>query len=247
MITINNLETYITTEKNLYGSFLIEPLEIGQGITLGNSLRRTLLSDLNGFSITGIRINNIKHSFEKFYGLREDLLELILNLKEIIFKSAFSNLLENNNLKYKAFLNIKGPIIITAGMLHLPKNVLKILNPNQYIGTLINKTDFYLELDIEYNNGYQLIEDIKPLNIIDNIYNFKPYTLSIDSIFIPIKNINYKIQLIHDNYGNIKESLIFEIVTNGSISPKRSLKEAIKILLNLLYPLLLSLNFLNKK
>ena len=84
MSTLTCIETYIDNEKNHYGCFVIEPLETGQGITLGNALRRTLLSDLTGFSITGVRINDLKHEFSIIEGLREDILEVLLNLKEII-------------------------------------------------------------------------------------------------------------------------------------------------------------------
>ena len=87
MSTLNCIETYINKEKNYYGSFIIEPLEIGQGITVGNALRRTLLSDLTGFAITGVRINDLKHEFALVEGLREDILEVLLNLKEIILRA----------------------------------------------------------------------------------------------------------------------------------------------------------------
>ncbi len=244
MITINNLETFITQDKMWYGSFLIEPLQIGQGITVGNTLRRTLLADLVGFSITGLRINNIKHEFSYIEGVREDILELILNLKEIIFKSSFFILEENKYLKYKAFLNVKGPIIITAGMFKLPRMDFKIMNPHQYIGTIINNSELYLEIDIENNIGYKIIEEKTQECINDNIFLFKPTTIVIDSNFIPIKKVNYKVKLIYDTYGNIKESLFLEITTNGSLSPNRSFQETIKIILNLFYPLLINSNFL---
>ena len=145
MSTLNCIENYIDNEHNHYGCFLIEPLEIGQGITLGNALRRTLLSDLTGFAITGVRINNLKHEFSTIEGLREDILEVLLNLKEIIFKNLF--LSKNKNyLELKAFLNVKGPIIVTAGMLKLPKNTVTILNPEQYICTIVDNSEFYIEI-----------------------------------------------------------------------------------------------------
>ncbi len=86
MSTLTCIETYIDNEQNSFGSFVIEPLEIGQGITLGNALRRTLLSDLTGYSITGVRINNLKHEFATIEGVREDILEILLNVQDIIFK-----------------------------------------------------------------------------------------------------------------------------------------------------------------
>lgn len=241
------IENYIDKEQNHFGCFLIEPLEIGQGITLGNALRRTLLSDLTGFAITGVRINNAKHEFETIQSIREDILEVILNLKEIIFKESIEIKNSSSELKFKGFLNVKGPKIITAGMFQLPKDKVKILNPNQYICTLIDNSDFYLEIDIENGKGYRLSDENRKKRIEEIVMPIKPSTLVIDSIFMPIKKVNFKIKLIHDTKGNIKESLNIEILTNGSISPRRSLQEAIKILINLFYPIFSNDNFLKIK
>lgn len=248
---LNCIETSINNEKNILSSFLIEPLETGQGITLGNSLRRTLLSDITGFAITGVRINNLKHEFSIIEGIREDVLEILLNLKDIVFQPTFllndeiDNInkvvsIKNNPLKFKTFLNVKGPLIVTAGMLFLPKKAFKILNPEQYICTLVDDSNLYLEMDIENGIGYQLTEEIRKKNPVDRISLLEPTTLLVDSVFMPIKRVNFKVKLIHDSFGNIKESLLLEILTNGSITPKRSLHEAIKILINLFYPLLLT-------
>jgi DNA-directed RNA polymerase subunit alpha len=237
------IENYINKDQSHYGCFLLEPLEIGQGITIGNTLRRTLLSDLTGFAITGVRINNLKHEFAIVEGLREDILEILLNLKEIHFKPSF--LFQKKPTKLKGFLNIKGPTIVTAGMLNLPKKKVKIVNPNQYICTITDDSEFYLEIDIENGKGYRLTEENRKSNVSEKFSPVLPSTLLIDSIFMPIKKVNYKIKLIHDSLGNIKESLTLEILTNGSITPKRSLQEAMKILLNLFYPILVTKDFLN--
>jgi DNA-directed RNA polymerase subunit alpha len=240
------LESYITEEKNHFGSFLIEPLEIGQGITLGNALRRTLLSDLTGYSITGVRLNNIKHEFATIDGLREDVLEVLLNLKEIVLKSSFEfNKNYSAKSKIKGFLNVKGPIVVTAGMLQLPKGLIKIINPNQYICTIVNDKEIYLEIDIEKGKGYRLAEENQKKNKKEELLINKSSTLSIDAMFMPIKKVNYKIKLIHDTNGNIKESLNLEILTNGSITPKRSIQESLKILMNLFYSLFIDEEFLN--
>jgi len=244
MSTLTCIETYIDNEKNYYSSFLIEPLQIGQGITLGNSLRRTLLSDLSGFSITGARINDLKHEFATIEGIREDTVEILLNLKQIVFKSSFLakekiDELKGKNFKLEGFLNAKGPCIITAGMLNLPKDILQIINPNQYICTLVKENDFFLEVDIEYGIGYRLTEETRKKNILEKFQLNRPSTLLVDAVFMPIRTVNYKIKLIHDSKGNIKESLALEVVTNGSITPKRSVQEALKLLMNLFYPLLL--------
>lgn len=242
MSTLNCIETYSLKDQSLYGSFLIEPLEIGQGITLGNSLRRTLLSDLNGYAITGVRINNLKHEFSIIEGVREDILELILNLKEIVLKPSFSFKKEKNE-NLKGFLNIKGPMIVTAGLFQLPEKNLQIINPSHYICTIVDDSEFYLEIDIENGKGYKLTDESRK-QIKDRQFSItKPATLYVDAIFMPIKKVNYKIKLIHDSKGNIKESLFLEIITNGSITPKRSLKEALKIIMNLFYSLFITPTF----
>jgi DNA-directed RNA polymerase subunit alpha len=245
MSILTCIETYIDNDQNHYGCFVIEPLETGQGITLGNALRRTLLSDLTGFAISGIRINDLKHEFSIVEGLREDILEVLLNLKQIIFKN--STVLDSKNFPIclKGFLQVKGPCIITAGMFKLPKNLLKIVNPNQYICTIVDNSEFYIEIDIENGKGYKLTEENRKNKPDIKFSKLKPSTLLVDSVFMPIKKVNYKIKLIHDSVGNIRESLILEILTNGSISPRRSIQDGIKILMNLFYPLFLNQSFLN--
>jgi len=243
MIELNCIENYITKEKDHFGLFIIQPLEIGQGITLGNALRRTLLSELTGFAITGVRINEIQHEFDSKDGLREDILEVLLNLKEIIFRSNFKVGLSKSDQKYKGFLNIKGPIIVTAGMFKLPKEKLQILNPNQYICTIFSSKHLYIEIDIEHGMGYKLANELKTNDFSENFFPNHGSTLKMDANFMPIKKTNYKVKLIHDTKGNIKESLQMEIITNGSISPKRSILESIKILMNILYPLFVTNNF----
>jgi DNA-directed RNA polymerase subunit alpha len=243
MSTLNAIETYIDKESNYYGSFLIEPLEVGQGITVGNALRRTLLSDLTGFAITGVRINNLKHEFSSISGLREDILEVLLNVKEINLKSSFSALKNSNSSSFKGYLKVKGPLVVTAGLFNLPKQVLKIVNPQQYICTILDDSELYLEIDIERGKGYKLSDDNRKTKIIKKLAGPKPSTLNIDSIFMPIKKVNYKVKLIHDSKGNIKESLNIEIITNGTITPKRAIQEALKVLMNLFYPLLVNQTF----
>jgi DNA-directed RNA polymerase subunit alpha len=242
MNTLSCIETHIQKNHNHYGCFIIEPLEVGQGITLGNTLRRTLLSDLYGYGITGVRINNVKHEFAIIEGIREDVLELILNLKEVTFKG--SAIKKNKKPKrFKGFLHLKGPMIVTAGLFQLPNKELTILNPSQYLCTIIDDSELYLEIDIENGKGYRLIEENRRRKIERAIFLKKPTTLFVDTVFVPIKHVNYKVKLIHDSYGNIKESLIFEIGTNGSFTPKRCIKEALKIILKLFYSLFLTETF----
>ena len=237
MSPLTCIETYIDNDQNHYGCFVIEPLETGQGITLGNALRRTLLSDLTGFAITGVRINDLKHEFSIVENLREDILEILLNLKEIVFKSSLKIKEKFQPVQFKGFLQVKGPLIVTAGMFNLPKQNFKISNPNQYICTIVDDSELYIEIDIENGKGYKLTEEIRKTRTEKKFSILKPTTLLIDAIFIPVKKVNYKIKMIHDSKGNIKESLIIEIWTNGSISPRRSIQEAVKILMNMFYPL----------
>lgn len=244
MSTLTCIETYIDKNKNHYGCFIIEPLEIGQGITLGNALRRTLLSDLTGYSISGVKINNVKHEFSIIEGLREDVLEILFNLKEIIFQKSYRFQPEKELFQLKGFLHAKGPLIVTAGMFQLPKNYLSILNPNLYICTIVDNSEFYLEIDIENGKGYKLSEEIRKEKKKKNLVSSKfPSTFFLDTLFMPIKKINYKIKLIYDTSGNIKESLTFEILTNGSITPKRAIQEGLKILVTLFSSLFLNSNF----
>ena len=246
---IENCINYNKEDTSHFSCFIVEPLELGQGITLGNSLRRTLLSELSGYTITGVRLNNLKHEFENSKGIREDTLEILLNLKEILFKGP--SYIKNDILKSKITftLSIRGPAIITAGLLNIPINksddIIQILNPSAYICTITDKSLFYLEVDIEKNKGYSLNENTKFEDIKNILYPLKPNTLLIDSIYMPIINVNYKVKIINDIKGHIKESLYMNITTNGTVSPHRCLKEALKILLKLLIPLFLDSEFLN--
>lgn len=235
MKNLTCIESHIKNTGEHFGSFIIAPLEIGQGVTLGNALRRTLLSDLSGFAITGARINNLKHEFSSIEGLREDVLEILLNLKEIIFKSALFN--NKNNAKFSSKLIIKGPAVVTAGMFNLPLNKLKILNSNHYICTILDNSDLVIEIDIEKGKGYTLAEEKSRLNFSQNLEPAAPQTLGVDAIFMPIRKVNYKVKLTNDTLGNLKEELQIDILTDGSITPKRSLQEALKIILNIIYPL----------
>lgn len=238
MIKLNLVENLNRNTELNFNSFVIEPLNVGQGITLGNALRRILISDITGFAVTGTRINNLKHEFSTIQGVREDVLEIMLNLKEIVIKNSFSLLSKRNNsenfdFKFKGYLNVKGPCVVTAGLFNLPKSFLSIINPNQYICTIEDNSELYIEIDLKRGKGYLI-------NSYENSKVANSNTLLIDSVFTPIRKVNFKIKLITDSYGNIKESLVLDIATNGSITPRRALQESLKVLLNLTYPLLIS-------
>lgn len=247
MNIIYPVQSYIDQEKNYYGSFLIGPVDIGYGITLGNTIRRILLSNLSAFAITGLRLNNLNHEFTSLEGVREDLLEIILNLKQIIFRSSYFTQ-KKNYKKFKGFLKTTGPCIITAGMFNLPKNLLKIINPHQYICTLTTAKPLLLEIDIENGSGYTLSETKEKFYNQQNLISKDTTTIYLDTNFNPIKKVNYKIKLIHDTQGILKETLFIEIVTNGSVTPTRSLQESIKIILTFFSSLLIKIDtsFSNK-
>nr|BBH43087.1 RNA polymerase subunit alpha [Spumella sp. NIES-1846] len=208
--------------------FIIQPINIGHGITLGNLFRRILLSEMIGYGITKLKINNINSEFQKIFYIREDILEIILNLKEIKFKSTISNLNFTKNTIIKGNLLQKGPIIITAGMFKLTSKNIKILNPYQYICTLI--TNKYLNINLEINCGYGY--KIAYTNL-TSLYNY----IDLDTIYTPVKKIMYNVRICYDNYGNIKESLFLDILTNGTITPTRCLFESFLYLVNTFYSL----------
>jgi DNA-directed RNA polymerase subunit alpha len=193
------------------GGFILHSLKIGQGLTIGNTLRRVLLSNIEGTTITAIKIPEIKHEFSTISGLREDILELILNLKQVILKSNKDNV--------EGFVNVKGPGVITASCIKFPADV-EIINPNQYIGTLSSNKTLKFELKANRGVGYELVKQTSYKDLNDFI--------TIDAIFMPVLSVNCKIKQV--GYKNPTESLLLEITTNGSISPEAALNQAALIL-----------------
>ena len=221
---------------NISETFVIEPFEYGQALTFANSLRRILLSETYSYSITEVQINDIHNEFEQASFLREDTFELLLNLKQLILKpklSFFKNL-ELKKIQSKILTKIKGPLIVTGGMLNIPKK-LNILNPNQYICTIIDNSELRLGITFEYNKAYKLVENNKKEAFLEDVFDFEGTSLDVDTFFIPIKKVNYKIKAIRDTVGNLKESLIIEIVTNGTITPKRAFLQGLNSCIKLFY------------
>jgi DNA-directed RNA polymerase subunit alpha len=241
MAKITCVENFITKSYNHFSSFLIEPLEPGQGITIGNAIRRTLLADITGFAITEAKINDVKHEFVTIESVRDDVLEILLNFKEIVFKeSVFLTQLEpKEKCKITGFINVQGPCVVTAGMLQLPKNSLSILNPEQYICTILDSSSFFCEILIEKGKNYRTISEKIVTNKTKDVNSFSSSSLLTDSVFTPVKRASFKVKLIHDSYGNLKESLFFEIVTKANTSPKRCLFESIKYIIDIFYPLII--------
>lgn len=212
---------YIKSEElesgNCYGQFLISSLKPGQGITIGNQLRRVLLSDLGKKAITAVRIKGVQHEFSTIPGVREDILEILLNLKGIVIKSDVKE-------PEVGYFRVQGPAVITAGQIEL-SNKSKIINPNHYIATISSSTTLEFEFKIEYGTGYKLASQV----FSEDMENF----LELDTIFMPVRQVEFKIENIYDKINNITERLFLEIWTDGSIMPIEAMKEASQIILNL--------------
>ena len=211
-----------------YGQFLINELQPGQGITIGNHLRRVLLGDLGGTAISAVRIVGIRHEFATIPGVREDILEILLNLKGIVIKS------NTTDTKFGR-LKVQGPLVVTADLIDLP-NGLEIVNSNHYIATISTSINLEIEFKIEYGTGYKLASQM----FTDEDKNF----LQIDSIFMPVQKVNFKIENVYDNDNSITERLFIEIWTNGSIKPIDGLKKACQIIINLFTSLIETKNSL---
>lgn len=216
-LCIKCIQSEKTEAGVLYSQFLINNLHTGQGITIGNLFRRILLGDLGGIAITAVRIAGINHEFSVIEGVREDVLELLLNLKGIVLKG---------QIKEPQFgkLKIQEPIVITANQIELP-NGLTIINPNHYIATTLTSNILEIELKFEYGIGYHLASQTFSEKSEDFI--------QMDAIFMPVQKVDFKIENISDNANEIKESLTLDIWTNGSISPENAIYEASQIIVDL--------------
>nr|YP_009394397.1 RNA polymerase a-subunit [Leptosiphonia brodiei]ARW62959.1 RNA polymerase a-subunit [Leptosiphonia brodiei] len=227
---IECIESKTKGAREHYGHFVLEPLKQGQGTTVGNSLRRTVLSELQGAAIVAVRIAGINHEFSTITGVREDVLEIILNLKEVVLRS-YSKEPQIGRIK------IQGPAVITTGLFDIPQEI-EIIDPKQYIATICTNTIFEMEFKIEQGNGYRLVDK----GVDDKSIDF----LQIDAIFMPAKRFNYKIEEKKINLSNITEKLFLEVWTNGSISPQEAISQGASILTQLFHPLT-NISFKSKK
>ena len=204
---------------NYYGKFEFRPLEPGYGITIGNSLRRILLSSLEGFAITSIRIDGVEHEFSTIPGVTEDVTNIILNLKKVRFKQTVKDI-ETETIKVTVF----GTESFTAGSIAKKLSGFEVLNPDLVICNLDKGASFALELTVDKGRGYVPAEENRTENdFIDQI--------AIDSIHTPIRNVKYTIENYRVEQKTDYEKLILEISTDGSIHPKEALKEAARILI----------------
>ena len=202
------------------GKFEFRPLEPGYGLTVGNALRRVLLSSLEGFAFTSVKIENIDHEFSSLPGIVEDVTEIILNLKQVCLKRQIDTV-ENEN----ATVSILGQEQISAGDLQKYISGFQVLNPDLVICNLEKNVSFNLELTIEKGRGYVPAEENKKVGAPIG-------TIFMDSIFTPIKNVKYTIENFRVEQKTDYEKLVFEIITDGSIHPKDALTEGAKTLIH---------------
>jgi DNA-directed RNA polymerase subunit alpha len=205
-----------TSYSNTFGRFILQPLEKGFGVTIGNAFRRVLLSSLTGTAFTAVRIEGVLHEFSTIPGVVEDVSEVILNLKSIRMK------LINKKLT-KITVQIKGPQDFTAADIQKANPEIEILNPAQHIATLNAGATIELEIRIGRGKGYVPAEENK---LPDPV----PGLISIDSIFTPIKNVRYFVETTRVGQQTDYEKLILEIETDGSVAPDDALAQAANIL-----------------
>lgn len=209
-----------STDKNQsqYGKFVLEPLERGQGTTVGNALRRVLLSNLQGSAITAVRIAGVNHEFATIPGVREDVLEILLNMKEIVLKS-------HSPQPQIGRLLAQGSTTVTAAKLELPSEV-EVVDPSQYIATLSEGSTLEMEFRVEQGKGYRAVDrDREEPTALD--------FLLIDAVFMPVRKVNYTVEDARIGGSLEQDRLILEIWTNGSISTQEALSQSANILVDL--------------
>ena len=202
------------------GKFEFRPLEPGYGLTVGNALRRVLLSSLEGFAFTSVKIENIDHEFSSLPGIVEDVTEIILNLKQVCLKRQIDSV-ENENVT----VSILGQEQIVAGDLQKFISGFQVLNPELVICNLEKNVALNFELTIEKGRGYVPAEENKKVTAAIG-------TVAMDAIFTPIKNVKYSVENFRVEQKTDYEKLVFEIITDGSIHPKDALTEAAKTLIH---------------
>ena len=202
-----------------YGKFEFRPLEPGYGITVGNALRRILLSSLEGYAISNIKIDSVEHEFSTVTGVIEDLTDIILNLKQIRFKKQIDDVNDE-----KVVVTITGQDEFKAGDLQRFLSGFKVLNPELVICHMEPDVKLQIEVSISKGRGYVPADENKPAEAEFGL-------IAVDAIYTPIKNVRYKIENYRVEQKTDYEKLVVEIETDGSIHPKEALKEAAKILI----------------
>ncbi|MCR4680741.1 MAG: DNA-directed RNA polymerase subunit alpha [Bacteroidales bacterium] len=220
ILTFQKPDKVIMNEADDFrGVFEFRPLQQGYGVTIGNALRRVLLSSLEGYAITSIKIEGVAQEFSSIPGVMEDVTDIVLNLKQVRFKNKIEN-----NFNEKATIIISGQETFTAGDMNRFLNFFQVLNPEQLICRMEPTVRLVMDITIDKGRGYVPVEDNRSLHEGIDV-------IAIDSIHTPIKNVKYTIEPYRVEQKTDFEKLILEIDTDGSIHPKNALKEAAKILI----------------
>ena len=205
-------------ESNNYGKFILEPLERGFGLTIGNALRRILLSSLPGDAITSVRIDGVMHEFQTVEGIIEDVTTIVLNLKKIVVK-------KNTEEQVTVKLSAKGEGELTASAL-MTDSTLEIINPDQVICTLAEGGKIDMELTIGRGRGYIVADEVKEI-----LGDIKVGTIAVDALYSPIERVNYEVEKARVGQNNNFDKLILEVWTDGSLAPQDAVRQASSILM----------------
>ncbi len=209
------IERYLSEDDPCYGKFVVEPLERGYGVTLGNSLRRILLSSLPGAAVTSVRIDGILHEFSTIPGVKEDVTEIILNLKKLAISL-------HGEDKKRAMINVTGPCEVTGADIIADQD-LEIINPDLHIATLEDNATLVMEINIATGRGYVPAEQNKDENTPIAV-------IPVDSIYTPVRKVNFTVENTRVGQVTDYERLILEIWTDGSISPEEGVSIGAKIM-----------------
>jgi DNA-directed RNA polymerase subunit alpha len=205
----------IDTDDENYGKFVVEPLERGYGTTLGNSLRRILLSSLPGSAVTSVNIEGVLHEYSTIKGIKEDVTEIILNLKKLAVRM-------NGDDEKTVIIDVKGPMELTAGAIQTDADV-DIANPDLHIATLDKDANLYMEIYIAKGRGYVTSENNKteatPIGVIP-----------VDSIYTPVRKANFSVENTRVGQVTDYDKLTLEVLTDGSVSPRESVAIGAKIM-----------------
>lgn len=212
------VESDLTTPTSSFGRFVFRPLDPGEGITIANMLRRVLICGLYGLRISGLRIAGVNNEFASIGGVREDILEIILNLKEVIFRSSVP---ESTYARFR----VQGPAVICANSLQLPKHI-EIVNPFAHILTISDNSIVEFEVKLEWGKSYALATD----QMIDGPSDYIP----IDANFMPVQKVSFFIQPVPSKAGtkSKKEQLFLDVWTNGSLKPTEAIFSATNVIIN---------------
>lgn len=205
-------------EHEFYGRFVVEPLERGFGHTLGNALRRSLLSSLPGAAVTSVQIDGVQHEFSTIPGVKEDVTEIILNLKELSVR-LFADVVK------QVEIIAEGPGVVTAADIRVDSEV-EVVNPELHIATLSEGTKLHMTLNIERGHGYVSAERSKPTTL--PVIGVIP----LDAIYTPVRKVNYLVEDTRVGQITDYDKLVMEVWTNGSVTPEEAIGMASKILVS---------------